>query len=117
VDQDGVSLIFGPHTDERALSHAWFSMEHAGRLTEFVIALLMGEFGSEETREDLRVLAQKNADLHSSVYNSSHNADAVPDLRCKEELPLTRSVPNCYLCHRKKTDTDRPVRTENQCSG
>lgn len=63
VENDGVSLIFGPHTDERALSHAWFSMEHAGRLTEFVIALLIGEFGNDETRAALKALAVRNAEL------------------------------------------------------
>jgi hypothetical protein len=63
VDQDGVSLVFGPHTDERALSHAWFSMEHAGRLTEFVMALLIDEFGTEETRAKLQMLAGENARL------------------------------------------------------
>jgi hypothetical protein len=63
VEEDGVSLIFGPHTDERALSHAWFSMEHAARLTEFVIALLITEFGDDETREGLKALVAKNAEL------------------------------------------------------
>lgn len=63
VDQDGVSLIFGPHTDVRALSHAWFSMEHAGRLSEFVMALLVDQLGTDETRVELRALARENARL------------------------------------------------------
>jgi len=63
VEQDGVSLVFGPHTDERALGHAWFSLEHAGRLTEFVMALVIDEFGTDETRAKLRVLAGENARL------------------------------------------------------
>lgn len=67
IDEDGVSLIFGPHTDERALSHAWFAIEHAGRLTEFVMALLMDEFGGEETRSALQGLAQENARLRSAA--------------------------------------------------
>jgi len=65
VDRDGVSLIFGPHTDERALSHAWFSMEHAGRLTEFVMALLIDEFGTEETRAGLQARARENTRLRN----------------------------------------------------
>jgi hypothetical protein len=64
VEEDGVSLIFGPYTDERALSHAWFSMEHAGRLTEFVMSLLLDKFGADETRAALRALAVKNTELH-----------------------------------------------------
>jgi hypothetical protein len=63
VEEGGVSLIFGPHTDERALSHAWFSMEHAGRLTAFVIALLITDFGNDETRAALHALAVRNAEL------------------------------------------------------
>jgi hypothetical protein len=65
VEEDGVSLIFGPHTDERALSHAWFAMEHAGRLTEFVIAQLINEFGTEETRTTLHALVTKNTELRN----------------------------------------------------
>jgi hypothetical protein len=65
VEEDGVCLIFGPHTDERALSHAWFAMEHAGRLTEFVTALLMDKLGTEETRATLQTLAAKNAELRN----------------------------------------------------
>lgn len=65
VEEDGVSFIFGPHTDERALSHSWFAMEHAGRLTEFVGALLTDELGTEETRAALQALAAGNAELRS----------------------------------------------------
>jgi hypothetical protein len=65
VEKDSVFLIFGPHTDERALSHAWFAMEHAGRLTEFVAALLMDEQGTEETRVALAMLAAKNVELRN----------------------------------------------------
>ena len=63
VEEDGVRLIFGPHTDERALSHAWFAMEHAGRLTELVTAMLMDGLGTEETKETLKMLSAKNAEL------------------------------------------------------
>ncbi len=58
VELDGVSLVFGPHTDERAISHAWFSMEHSGRLTEFVASLLIEEFGTQETKTALKVLGE-----------------------------------------------------------
>lgn len=67
VEEDGVSLVFGPHTDERALSHAWFSIEHAGRLTEFVIALLMNYLGTEETRATLQALTAWNAKLREKA--------------------------------------------------
>jgi hypothetical protein len=59
VEADGVSLIFGPHIDESAISHAWFSLEHAGRLTELVIALLIHEFGTDETMTILQVVGEK----------------------------------------------------------
>jgi hypothetical protein len=61
--KDRVSLIFGPHTDERALSHAWFSLEHAGRLTEFVIAFLLNELGTDETKTELQSLGEKRTTL------------------------------------------------------
>jgi hypothetical protein len=64
VEADGVSLIFGPYADERAINHAWFSLEHAGRLTELVISLLIDEFGTDETRNALRSLAERRAVLH-----------------------------------------------------
>lgn len=67
VEEGGVCLIFGPHTDERALSHAWFSMEHAGRLTEFVIALLINDFGTDETRATLHALTASNAKLREKA--------------------------------------------------
>ncbi len=35
--EEGVTLNFGPYKDERSINHAWFSMEHAGRLTELTI--------------------------------------------------------------------------------
>lgn len=63
VEEEGVSLIFGPHTDERAISHAWFAMEHAGRLTEFVVSMLMQTLGTEETRSALEALTAKRQDL------------------------------------------------------
>lgn len=65
VEEDGVSLIFGPHTDERALSHSWFAMEHAGRLTELVGLLLLKELGTEESTAALESLAARNAELRS----------------------------------------------------
>lgn len=39
-EDDGVRFNFGPYSDERSISHSWFSMEHAGRLTEFLLSLL-----------------------------------------------------------------------------
>jgi hypothetical protein len=38
-------------------------MEHAGRLTEFVISLLMDEFGKDETKAALQALGAKRAVL------------------------------------------------------
>ena len=67
VEEDGVSLIFGPHTDERAVSHAWFAMEHAGRLTEFVASLLMQLLGTEETKSALKELAAKRQELFNKA--------------------------------------------------
>lgn len=61
--RDRFSLIFGPYTDERAISHAWFAMEHAGRLTELVISLLMDEFGNDQTKSALELLGRKRAAL------------------------------------------------------
>jgi hypothetical protein len=63
VETDGVSLIVGPHTDGRALSHAWFSLEHAGRLAEFVVSLLMNEFGTRETNAMLQTVGEQRGAL------------------------------------------------------
>ena len=67
VEEDGVSLIFGPHTDERAVSHAWFAMEHAGRLTEIVASLLMQSLGTEETKSALKELTAKRQELFNKA--------------------------------------------------
>ena len=67
VERDGASFIFGPHTDERALSHAWFSMEHAGRLSEFVIALLTNAYGTDAIRAALQALNARNAELREKA--------------------------------------------------
>lgn len=64
VAKDEASLIFGPHTDERSINHAWFAMEHAGRLTEFVIAFLMNDLGTEETISALHSLGTTRTVLH-----------------------------------------------------
>lgn len=61
--KDQVSLIFGPYTDERSINHAWFAMEHAGRLTEFVIAFLMNDLGTDETRSELHALGERRSAL------------------------------------------------------
>jgi hypothetical protein len=68
VESDGkVGLIFGPYSDERSINHAWFSMEHGGRLTEMVIGLLAAKHGDSllsaalsavtQTRDSLRQCA------------------------------------------------------------
>jgi hypothetical protein len=68
VESDGkVGLIFGPYSDERSINHAWFSMEHGGRLTEMVIGLLAAKLGDlllstalsavTQTRDSLRQCA------------------------------------------------------------
>jgi hypothetical protein len=64
IESGGVfSLIFGPYTDERAISHAWFALEHAGRLTEFVVSHLMEQFGTVEMKVALQELGEKRAAL------------------------------------------------------
>lgn len=67
VEEDGVSVIFGPHTDERSVNHSWFAMEHAGRLTEFVASLLMPSLSTEETRSALKVLVAKRQQLFNKA--------------------------------------------------
>lgn len=67
VAEEGVSLIFGPHTDERAVSHAWFAMEHAGRLTELAASLLMQTLGAEEARSALKALTAKRQELFNKA--------------------------------------------------
>ena len=64
VESDGkVGLIFGPYLDDRSINHAWFSMEHGGRLTEMVIGLLAAKYGDAalsavtQTRDSLRQCA------------------------------------------------------------
>jgi hypothetical protein len=56
---DGVELLFGPYVDERAINHAWFALEHGGRLTEITVELLQDAFGSDETRRELREIAAR----------------------------------------------------------
>jgi hypothetical protein len=63
VELGGIRLIFGPHIDERAISHAWFSLEHAGRLAELVISLLIHEFGTAETIALLQDVGERRAAL------------------------------------------------------
>jgi len=63
VEEDTVKLVVGPHTDERALSHAWFALEHSGMLTELVISLLIPDFGTEETKGKLQVIGEQRARL------------------------------------------------------
>jgi hypothetical protein len=63
------SLIFGPHTDERAINHAWFALEHAGRLTELVVGLLISDFGTDETRAALQALGEKRTMLHQRAID------------------------------------------------
>ena len=67
VEPDGVSLIFGPHTDERAISHAWFALEHGGRLTELVILTLLGSYGTDETRAELGVITERRLALRQKA--------------------------------------------------
>ena len=57
VDKDTVELISGPYSDERSISHSWFAMEHAGRLTELVIALLLKKTGEATHCRDLTALS------------------------------------------------------------
>lgn len=63
VQSDGVSLIFGPYTDERSISHVWFSMEHAGRLTEMVVHILAMKFGDLELSKALNAVTQARESL------------------------------------------------------
>ena len=39
-EQGGVCFNVGPYGDERSINHAWFSIEHAGGLAEFVLSAL-----------------------------------------------------------------------------
>ncbi|VUX55298.1 protein of unknown function [uncultured Woeseiaceae bacterium] len=69
VDGDGVSLIFGPYTDERAINHAWFALEHAGRLMELMISSLLDEFRTEETTLELREITEKRRALRQKAID------------------------------------------------
>jgi hypothetical protein len=61
---DSVDLKFGPHSDEHAINHAWFALEHAGRLTEITVDLLLDAFSTEETRKELRKVSERRHLLH-----------------------------------------------------
>jgi hypothetical protein len=61
---DGVDLKFGPHSDKHAIKHAWFALEHAGRLTEITVDLLQDAFSTEETRKELREISERRHSLH-----------------------------------------------------
>jgi hypothetical protein len=68
VEGDGkVGLIFGPYSDERSINHAWFAMQHAGRLTELVMGLLVAKFGDEELATTLNGLTQVRDSLRQSA--------------------------------------------------
>jgi hypothetical protein len=63
VTDQSFELVFGPHTDERAINHAWFSLEHAGRLTEITISLVANKLGNDEIRTELDALTERRSDL------------------------------------------------------
>lgn len=63
VEENQISPVFGPHTDERAISHAWFALEHSGRLTEWVISLLLKAFNTLEMEQERQGLATKQRTL------------------------------------------------------
>lgn len=79
VERDGkVGLIFGPYSDERSINHAWFAIEHSGRLTEMVIGLLVAKFGDEELAKTLNGLTQVRDSLRQSAV--ARFGDASPFL-------------------------------------
>jgi hypothetical protein len=63
VTAEGAELQFGPYTDERAVNHAWFALEHAGRLVESTISLLIDTFGCPNVRDDLNSLSSRREAL------------------------------------------------------
>lgn len=81
VETDGVSLIFGPHTDERAISHAWFALEHGGRLTELVVSLLLESYATNETRAELEAITETRLALRQKAIE-----------RFGQENPFAREV-------------------------
>jgi hypothetical protein len=50
-----------------SINHAGFAMEHAGRLTELVMGLLVAKFGDEELATTLNGLTQVRDSLRQSA--------------------------------------------------
>jgi hypothetical protein len=67
VEQGEVALLFGPYTDERSINHAWFTLEHARRLAELVIALLLPDYGSVEAKAALHAIGEQRAHLREKA--------------------------------------------------
>lgn len=67
ADRNRISSIFGPHKDERAINHAWFALQHSGRLTELVISLLLNKFSDSEAEKELKRIAIKREELNQKA--------------------------------------------------
>jgi hypothetical protein len=86
VERDGVVLIFGPHTDERAINHAWFALQHAGRLTELVISLLSNDFGSDTALEGLTAAALTRVRLQTAAIERFGGENPFESAKVEGEL-------------------------------
>lgn len=56
-------FLIGPHTDERSIKHAWFSIYHSGRLAELTIGNLCTLSDMEVVQTKLEMLAKIRDDL------------------------------------------------------
>ncbi|UEM25422.1 hypothetical protein JL100_036505 (plasmid) [Skermanella mucosa] len=59
--------IYGPHDDERSINHAWFSLEHAGRLTELIISLLLNNLKDAAIEKKLNLLSEQRQALRQKA--------------------------------------------------
>lgn len=56
-EQDGFRCQFGPYSDEKSISHAWFSIQHAGALTEYLLSYIINSFKNYDLHEKLKILS------------------------------------------------------------
>lgn len=64
---NNIQFPIGPYTDEKSINHAWFTIEHSGRLTELVIGNLVNLKDEESIKSNLESLAKIRGKLHQKV--------------------------------------------------
>jgi len=61
INNNKANFQFGPYTDEKSINHAWFTIEHSGRLTEMLMSHMIFPDGLLSNSD----LKKKNDTLNS----------------------------------------------------